>query len=342
MLYLDENHIKKIGVNWRRNIEVISNSVKCLWSGEFSQPIKPYVKFPNSKNRIIAMPAYIGDKLNVAGIKWIASFPENIHHGLKRANSITVLNNAENGMPFGLINTSLISGIRTAAVSGLILMEFDKIRFLEKAEVGIIGYGPIGQLHLQMIASVLGERLYKIKIFDTNGVRPELIPEELRNKVNIVDQWEVAYDESDVFVTCTVSSQGYIHREPKAGALILNVSLRDFKPEILDYTQSIIVDNWEEVCRENTDIEKMHIFRGLKKENTKSIIDVICNDGMKHFPTRQAIIFNPMGMAVFDISIAFEYYTLARQQGVGVQLNEEVKEIDEVSHAESNITSYSI
>lgn len=51
----------------------------CLANNEFAQPIKPYLRYNNLKNRIIAMPAYAGGECDMAGIKWIASYPDNIN-----------------------------------------------------------------------------------------------------------------------------------------------------------------------------------------------------------------------------------------------------------------------
>jgi len=96
--------------------------------------------------------------------------------------------------------------------------------------------------------------------------------------------------------------------------------LRDYKTNILNYTKAIIVDDWEEVCREKTDIETMHKERGLKKEDTKSIVDVVCHNAMASYPKDEAIMFNPMGMAVFDIATGRYYLDLAKKKGLGLEL----------------------
>ena len=111
-----------------------------------------------------------------------------------------------------------------------------------------------------------------------------------------------------------------VDEKPKPGSLQLNVSLRDFKVDIYDYTKAIIVDDWEEVCREKTDIEMMHIEKGLNEEDTKTIADVVCNNALAAYPEDEAIMFNPMGMAVFDISTSRYYMDKAKQMGVGKDL----------------------
>jgi len=322
VLYLNTQHIHEIGVDWNKAVDVIESAVHNLDAGKFAQPIKPYLRFNDPVNRIIAMPAYIGGDFEAAGIKWIASFPKNIQQGVQRAHSVTILNDVATGKPVATINTALVSGIRTAAVSGLMIREFEKVRELNDLKLGIIGFGPIGQLHLQMAAALLGDKISSVTLFDLNGVKEDAIPENLRNRTQVANGYEEAYNDADIFITCTVSAGGYIDKKPKDGALLLNVSLRDFKPEILDYTRSLIVDDWEEVCREKTDIETMHLERGLSKEETRSIADVVVRGAMKEFVQEEAVMFNPMGMAIFDVAIAAYFSNEALQKGIGVMLED--------------------
>ncbi|WP_042149764.1 ornithine cyclodeaminase [Paucisalibacillus sp. EB02] len=320
MLYLSSQDMESIQLDWVKNIEVIKNTVQLLGKKHYDQPIKPYLKFENISNRIIAMPAFVGGEINKAGIKWIASFPDNINIGKKRAHSVTILNSVETGEPIAMINSPKISGIRTASVSGLVISEFQKVRNKKDITLGIVGFGPIGQLHLQMVTTLLGDSIKKIKLYDLLPISYDNIPEKSRKKVEVVEQWEDAYEDSDIFIASTVSGQGYIDKKPKDGALLLNVSLRDFSPEILNYTKSIIVDDWEEVCRENTDIEVFYKKNLLRKEETKSIIEIICEGKIKEFPENDSIMFNPMGMAVFDIAMASNYYEYAKHNKIGKQL----------------------
>ena len=90
--------------------------------------------------------------------------------------------------------------------------------------------------------------------------------------------------------------------------------------DILDHTKAIIVDDWEECCREKTDLEMMHLQRGLKEEDTKSIGDVVVHACMKDYPVEEAVMFNPMGMAIFDIATGRYYLDKARETGLGQEL----------------------
>ncbi|MGE7217432.1 2,3-diaminopropionate biosynthesis protein SbnB [Priestia koreensis] len=323
MLYLTSKDIKNLEIPWEKTINVIEETAKMQYEQKFSQPIKPYLTFEKSpSDRIIAMPAYLGGEMELSGIKWIASFPGNHSLGLPRAHSVTILNNATTGQPLAVLNTALISGIRTASVSGSMIKLFNSKRKLENIVVGISGFGPIGRLHIQMVHELLGDKVTKFNIYDQHEVSLDQVPKNITSKVNVVSNWEEAYQNADIFITCTTSSEGYIDKAPKKGALLLNVSLRDFKPVIMDYCDTIVVDDWEEVCRANTDIQKMHEVRGLRKEQTISLAELLYGN-TKQIKNEEIMMFNPMGMAIFDISVANFYYQRAIDKGCGLSLEED-------------------
>lgn len=321
MLYLNEKYLREVGINWAQLVDVIERTVRCLGDKDFVQPIKPYLRYRDLKNRIIAMPAFIGGDFDMAGIKWIASFPGNIHKGIPRAHSVVILNKAETGQPEAIINTALLSILRTAAVTGLMIRYFDKVRPLKDVNLAIIGWGPIGQNHLRMALDLYGDKIAKIFLYDLRPIDKSAIDFAPRDKIVIAENWQQAYVDADVFITATVSKASYIDKQPKKGSLQLNVSLRDYKTDIFEYVKdSIIVDDWEEICREKTDIEMMHLEKGLKEKDTKSIIDMVVGNCMADYPAEMPIMFNPMGMAVFDMAVGTYYFREAQKKGVGEEL----------------------
>lgn len=322
MRYLNESDLLHLGADWERMIDAIEKAVRSLDQGDFAQPIKPYLRYRNLKNRIIAMPAFLGGDCDMAGIKWIASFPGNIGEGIPRAHSVVVLNESDTGVPVAIINTPLLSILRTASVSGLMLRYFIATRKLDKFNVGIIGFGPIGRWHLKMILSLYGEKINKIFLYDIRPVIDiESIDTKYKEKIVVVSDWRDAYQDSDIFITCTVSDERYIDEQPKVGSLQLNVSLRDYREGIFDFVKGgIVVDNWDEVCRENTDIENMHKTRDLQEGDVMTMDDVVCRNGIGSMKSGQVVMFNPMGMGVFDIATATHFVRLAEERNTGIIL----------------------
>ena len=312
MEYINDKDIMKNGINWKETVNVVEQAVICLSNNDYVQPIKPYLRYKNSENRIIAMPAFLGGDFNIAGIKWIASFPDNINKGIPRAHCVVILNEADSGIPICVFDSTMVSVIRTASVSGVILKRFvlSRNKKINSYIVGIIGWGPIGQNHLKMCDALIGQNVQEYRIYDIRNISLDSIPEYIKDKVKTVLNWQDAYKECDIVMTCTVSKERYIDEKPKCGALLLNISLRDYKPTVYKYVhKGIIVDDWDEVCRENTDIECFYRQNGLRKDDTKTLVDIVCRNVLDHVSNEENIMFNPMGMAVFDMAISKYYYT---------------------------------
>lgn len=326
MLYLNEEAITKLQPTWEVALDVIEKAIATWSRDDYAQPIKPYLRYNNLENRIIAMPAFLGKPFEVAGLKWIASFPSNVQKQLPRAHSLTILNDSLSGKQIAIINSSRISGIRTAAVSGVVLRAFVGALPFRKFKIGIIGFGPIGKLHLNMVEEIVSSRAEQISIYDVNEtVRKQIM--EYFPDYRIVNHWQEAYRDADILITCTTSSESYIDELPKKGSLHLNVSLRDYHPEIVMASSHLIVDDWEEVCRENTDIERAHKTLGLEKHHTVSLKEISLKGYFEslyrseHF-NKNFVMFHPMGMALFDLALAKYYYDIAIAQGEGVVLDD--------------------
>ncbi|RJX40103.1 2,3-diaminopropionate biosynthesis protein SbnB [Paenibacillus pinisoli] len=324
MLYLGDKELRAIGFHWRELLDVIGEAVRMIDRGEYAQPLKPYLRYGNPANRMIAMPAYIGGGIHAAGIKWIASFPGNLAGSLPRAHSVTVLNDADTGKPSAILNTATVSAVRTAAVSGLMLLRWLASRPPEsrKLRIGIIGWGPIGRIHFEMCRWLFGKQIDHIYLTDIRGIDwQDGFAEDAKIPATVTDDWRDWYPQCNVVITCTAGSDRYIDTPPAPGTLLLDVSLRDYRLEAIRAIRNIVVDDWTEVCRENTDIELLHREAGLHKEDVMTLGDVSCRDALAGIAAGESLLFCPMGMAVFDVSVAHWYAQQGKKFGIGTWLD---------------------
>jgi len=111
------------GLDMRTCLDAVERAFKLLAVGEVKVPNKIVLELPPSeqeRGRINGLAAYIGGDWEVAGIKWIPSFPKNPReHGLPRASALLTLNNTNTGTPLAVMDGTIISAMRTGAMGGL-------------------------------------------------------------------------------------------------------------------------------------------------------------------------------------------------------------------------------
>ncbi len=73
-----------------------------------------------------------------------------------------------------------------------------------------------------MCTTLFGDRLSKISLYDLRKIDKSIIDFVDKDKIVVAENWEEAYSEADVFITCTVSVAPYIDKPPKSGSLQLN------------------------------------------------------------------------------------------------------------------------
>ncbi|GAA3881002.1 hypothetical protein GCM10023084_37430 [Streptomyces lacrimifluminis] len=67
-------------------LRLVENAYRLHGEGATINPDSYFLRFPDRpSSRIIALPASVGGDVDVHGIKWISSFPENVEQGIPRA-----------------------------------------------------------------------------------------------------------------------------------------------------------------------------------------------------------------------------------------------------------------
>src|ERR671930_1788369 len=153
-------------------IDVVRNAYLTHANGQSVNPDSYFLRFPEKPDcRIIALPAYLGGGFQVAGLKWIASFPGNVQRGFPRASAVLVLNRYDSGYPFAILESSIISAARTAASAALAAYWLNG-RSRRARSLGIVGTGYIARYVYDFLIDT-GWTIEEVRLHDRSPLEAE-------------------------------------------------------------------------------------------------------------------------------------------------------------------------
>jgi ornithine cyclodeaminase len=311
-------------------MQTVRGAYETHGAGQSSLPHSTFLRFPHDdRNRIIALPAYLGGDFEVAGIKWISSFPENLNRGLERASAVLILNSALTGRPEAILESSLISAKRTAASAVLAAKTLTEGR--EISTVGIIGTGLINFEVVRFLLASCAE-IKKLKVFDLDVNRAAQFKKKCRELSNQVEVG-LARDVKDALRDASLISLATTANTPHIddisqcapGTTILHVSLRDLSPEVILACDNI-VDDVDHVCRAQTSVHLAEQLTGSRDFIRCSLADILKGNVRARKDEQSIAIFNPFGLGVLDLAVGALVRDLAIEYGRGTTINSFVRE----------------
>jgi len=297
-------------------IEAVRRAYITHAAGESSLPQSTFLNFAGQpKDRIIALPAYLGEEFGVAGIKWIASFPENLKKGMDRASAVIILNSPLTGRPEAFIEGSIISAKRTAASAALAAQTLHQGQSV--ATVGLLGCGVINYEIARFILATLAgvERLIVSDIDERRAIRfknkCQLLSERIT--VEVAKDFHAVLREAKLVSFATTAIQPHIRdlSECQAGSTILHISLRDLSPEVILSTDNV-VDDVDHVCRAQTSVHLAEQLTGTRHFIRCTLADVLTGKATQRRDAESISVFSPFGLGVLDLAVA----KLARELGL--------------------------
>jgi N-[(2S)-2-amino-2-carboxyethyl]-L-glutamate dehydrogenase len=307
-------------------IDVVQAAYEAHSLGQSTLPHSSFLRFPDDPvNRIIALPAFLSGDFELAGIKWIASFPDNVEQGLARASAVVVLNSARTGRPEAILEGSHISAQRTAASAALAarMLHADSA----PTSVGLIGGGLINFETLRFLKAVY-PGLGQVLLFDTSAEHAVRFKERCMDSLGLPDVRIVA-SISDVLAGSALVACATTAVEPHIrdismcppGSTILHTSLRDVAPEIVLECDNV-VDDSDHVCRANTSLHLAEQLQGSRDFIRCSLADVTSGRAPARPHGARTTLFSPFGLGVLDLAVSQWVVRQAEQRAVGTLIKD--------------------
>ena len=329
VLYLSRRDVGAVGgAQSDLYVRALRTALTAHADGRTVQPLKPYLRANATDghiaDRIIAMPAHIDD-LGVSGLKWIGSKHDNPDVvGLERASAVIVLNDPRTNYPIGILEGSLISAWRTAAVTCVAAEHLAREGF---TEVTVVGCGVIGRTQITALLEQF-EQIGAIHLFDSRPDAARDLAELLGSRrgdvaVRIAASAEEAVRAGEVVVACTLTDRPYIpFAWLRPGTFVCNVSIMDVHKDVFLGADKVVVDDWDQSNRERKLINQMVLDGSFSRELLHAELgEVVSGRRPGRERDDEIILLNPMGIAVEDIACAAEVYLRAKRQGVGTWLD---------------------
>jgi 2,3-diaminopropionate biosynthesis protein SbnB len=303
-----------------RLMEIVRSVYLAHAQGESVLPHSNFLRFPHQpENRIIALPAYLGGGFEVAGIKWIASFPENLSLAMDRASALVVLNSVQTGKPLAILEGSIISAKRTAASA---VLAAQHLQSAPATSVGLIGCGLINYEIVRFLLSAF-PGIGEILIFDQSVERALQFQEKVRELservlIDVAADLNAVLGRSPLISFATTAGVPYVKDlgGVAPGSTILHISLRDLAPDLILSCDNV-VDDIDHVSRAQTSLHLAEQIAGDRKFIRCTLADVLQGKSAAKSAPGAITIFSPFGLGILDLAIAKYVYERASQLGQG-------------------------
>lgn len=304
----------------------------------------PEMPLDGPDRRFMAMPAYLGGKFDMAGMKWYGSNVENKEKGLPRSILTLILNDKDTGAPVAFMSANILSAYRTGAVPGVGFKYFAR----EDADtIGIVGPGVMSKTALAAAMAVRPTiKTVKVKGRGKASLQAFIdYAKKLYPDADIygVDTIEEAVRDSDIVSVSTSTPTGDPSVYPyideawiKPGAIIESTAALRFDDDFIINRARTVTDNiklyeaWEEEMKPNAyntipipAVRVMDLIAEgkMKSEQVDDLGDVLLGNIPLHRKKDEIVVYSVGGMPVEDVAWGTIVYRNALEKGIGTKLN---------------------
>lgn len=367
-LYLNEEDMLRAGVaNMKECVDTIEEMFRLMKLGDYRMggangnshgcmvnfPLDP--KFPNMPKdgpdrRFMAMPAYLGGKFDMAGMKWYGSNTENKKKGLPRSILTLMLNDKNTGAPLAFMSANVLSAYRTGAVPGVGFKYFAK---KDAKTMGIIGPGVMSKTAFDAAMAVRdGIDTLKIKGSSKSSPTVERFADYVRDKypqvrhIEIVDSEEAAVYGADIVEIATSTPTGDPSIYPylkeswlNRGAVVACPASARFDDGFIINRAHNVADNillyeawydefhteqgsaYEVIPIPAVHVEELIHNGKMPADGLDDLGDIILGKKPIHKNEGEIVIYSVGGMPTEDVAWGTWVYRNALKMGIGTKLN---------------------
>ena len=301
-------------------IGVIEDALIKYDQNQYMMPDRTFSQVKDDDTLLI-MPCFVDDCI---GLKVVTSYPSNKSTSSPVTQGLVMINNLKTGDPLALINGTILTAIKTAAVSGV------GIKYLKnKAEtVGLVGTGLQGLYQLLAAEAVTPVKTIYLYNRSPEKIRSFIDKYRYISKSNteiiVVSDLLELINKSEVIITATTSVTPVLPDDDSVyeNKLVIGVgsyksNMRELPQKLFERANYYFIDSekGKEECGDIID----PIKNGWVQEEQVILLSDLITGKMKSESIQNncPIIFKTVNMALFDACIGNFVYKKAKSMELG-------------------------
>jgi ornithine cyclodeaminase len=321
--YLSRKDIETLDLSITEILEVVESGLRCHGEKKVVLPPKAYLDLEDKFNgHFNILRAYV-EETEIAGVKVIGDYVYNYREDLPSELALLTLYNPRNGVPIAIMDATILTWLRTGAVTGV------GAKYLAGRGSRVIGHvGARGTAGTNIRALCELFDIEEIRVTSKRKESREAFAEELSKtveaKVLCRDTVEETVADADIIVEASrlTTPQVLIRKEwVKPGCLLVTYGwIMALDPELPFEMDKIVVDDWQQ-CQGGGQLFPLIKEGKLRDEHIYGEIGEICA-GRKSGRTSQTekVLFWHRGFAVSDIMVGSLALEQADAQDIGQRL----------------------
>lgn len=314
----------ELGQAWGGDVEGLVDAVEYGFreyaAGRVMLPEKASQVFDEAtQDRINCMPSTVRG-LGLAGVKWVSVFPENPRlRGMRNVGGAMLLSSVEDGSTVAVMDASMLTALRTAAVDAL------ASRYLAKSgvdSVALVGTGEQAAFHARLLAPA-GSGI-EVRVSGRTAAHADALAGRLRSEG--VDAASLGSDMASAVrgagtVVTAISGQEPVLKADwlEGGALYCHVGGWEDEYAVAEKADMIVCDNWYALKHRGSPTIARMYREGLLGDGDVSadLHEIVVGEKPGRADDDQLIYFNAIGLSFADVCVAAWLLERARARGLG-------------------------
>ena len=323
--YLNGPDIARLALDDDEILDAVEAGLRAQGLGQ--AVIEPRVHLepdPAFKGHFNVLRGYLAPQ-RLAGVKIVGDYVENWRRGLPSEMALLNLFDPETGMPVALLDATLITEMRTGALTAL------GAKHLARRDSRILGHvGARGTAYWNVR---LLDRLFDFAEIRVHSQRPDSrdafarwLSQDLGKTVVATADWQSCLEDADILVEATrLERPTPLLRTSwvKPGALVVPYgTMSAVELDLTDIMDKLVVDDWGQCRAGKFGALRAHVEAGKLSEATlhAELCQIVTGARPGRERPDETILFWHRGLSLSDIALGHAMLEKARRLGIGQQL----------------------